>query len=75
MSTSPDLDHFDAMDASYRTFFPDHAYPARTTTQSTRMFGGSLVENHLYGQAIAPNMLVNPPTLFDRRSNQRTIPG
>jgi len=39
-----DLEHFDAMDTAYRAFFPDKDYPARTCTQSTRLFGGSLVE-------------------------------
>lgn len=39
-----DLDDFDAMDAAYRDFFPGDAYPARTTTESKRLFGGSKVE-------------------------------
>ena len=39
-----DLEHFDAMDTAYRTFFPDKDYPARTCTQSNRLFGGCLVE-------------------------------
>ena len=39
-----DLDDFDAMDAAYREFFDDDAYPARTTTESARLFGGSKVE-------------------------------
>ncbi len=39
-----DLDDFDAMDAAYREFFPGQAYPARTTTESKRLFGGSRVE-------------------------------
>lgn len=39
-----DLDDFDAMDAAYREFFPRGAYPARTTTESPRLFGGSKVE-------------------------------
>ena len=38
------LDDFDAMDAAYRKFFPVGQYPARTTTESPRLFGGSLVE-------------------------------
>jgi len=38
------LDDFDAMDAAYREFFPAGQYPARTTTESRRLFGGSLVE-------------------------------
>ncbi len=38
------LDDFDAMDAAYRGFFENDRYPARTTTESTRLFGGSLVE-------------------------------
>ena len=39
-----DLDDFDEMDAAYREFFDDNAYPARTTTESKRLFGGSKVE-------------------------------
>ena len=38
------LDDFDAMDAEYREYFKDGEYPARTTTESSRLFGGSLVE-------------------------------
>ncbi len=38
------LDDFDAMDAAYREFFPAGLYPARTTTESRRLFGDSLVE-------------------------------
>ena len=38
------LDDFDAMDAAYREFFEVDRYPARTTTESNRLFGGSLVE-------------------------------
>jgi 2-iminobutanoate/2-iminopropanoate deaminase len=38
------LDDFDAMDAAYRVFFEDGLYPARTTTESGRLFGGSRVE-------------------------------
>ena len=39
-----DLDDFDAMDAAYRDFFHGNAYPARTTVESKRLFGGSKVE-------------------------------
>jgi 2-iminobutanoate/2-iminopropanoate deaminase len=39
-----DLDDFDAMDAAYREFFEGDAYPARTTTESQYLFGGSKVE-------------------------------
>jgi 2-iminobutanoate/2-iminopropanoate deaminase len=39
-----DLDDFDAMDAAYREFFNDNAQPARTTTESKRLFGDSKVE-------------------------------
>ncbi len=39
-----DLDDFDAMDAAYREFFAGNAYPARTTTESKRLFGDSKVE-------------------------------
>jgi 2-iminobutanoate/2-iminopropanoate deaminase len=38
------LDDFDAMDAAYREFFEEGHYPARTTTESPRLFGGSRVE-------------------------------
>ena len=39
-----DLSDFDAMDAAYRDCFPPGVYPARTTTESPRLFGGSKVE-------------------------------
>lgn len=39
-----DLDDFDAMDDAYRTFFEAREYPARTTTQSDRLFEDSRVE-------------------------------
>ena len=39
-----DLDDFDAMDDAYREFFPPGRYPARTTTESPRLFGNSRVE-------------------------------
>ena len=39
-----DLKDFDAMDAAYREFFEAGRFPARTTTESTKLFGGSLVE-------------------------------
>lgn len=38
------LDDFDAMDSAYRGFFEQDKYPARTTTESSRLFGDSLVE-------------------------------
>lgn len=38
------LDDFDAMDAGYREFFENGHYPARTATESSRLFGGSRVE-------------------------------
>ena len=38
------LDDFDAMDAAYLEFFENDNYPARTTTESSRLFGGSRVE-------------------------------
>lgn len=38
------LDDFDAMDAAYREFFDEGRFPARTTTESPRLFGGSRVE-------------------------------
>lgn len=39
-----DLDDFDAMDAAYREFFEAGKHPARTTTESKRLFGNSRVE-------------------------------
>jgi len=39
-----DLDNFDAMDRAYGEFFGAGSYPARTTTESRRLFGNSLVE-------------------------------
>ena len=38
------LEDFDAMDEAYRLFFKDDLYPARTTTESKRLFGDSKVE-------------------------------
>ena len=38
------LDDFGAMDAAYKEFFEVGKYPARTTTESHRLFGESLVE-------------------------------
>lgn len=38
------LDDFDEMDTAYREFFEDGLYPARTTTESGRLYGGSRVE-------------------------------
>ncbi|UCD77904.1 MAG: RidA family protein [Desulfobacterales bacterium] len=38
------LDDFDAMDDAYREFFEPGRYPARTTTESPRLFHGSRVE-------------------------------
>ena len=39
-----DLNDFDAMDAAYREYFPPKIYPARTTTESPKLFGGAKVE-------------------------------
>lgn len=39
-----DLNDFDAMDEAYGEFFPVGAQPARTTTESRRLFGDSRVE-------------------------------
>jgi 2-iminobutanoate/2-iminopropanoate deaminase len=39
-----DLDDFDAMDEAYREFFDAGMEPARTTTESKRLFGKSRVE-------------------------------
>ena len=39
-----DLDDFDAMDTAYREFFETGSYPARTTTESRKLFGDSRVE-------------------------------
>ena len=38
------LDYFDEMDEAYRPFFEGDAFPARTTTESPRLFGGASVE-------------------------------
>jgi 2-iminobutanoate/2-iminopropanoate deaminase len=38
------LEDFDAMNDAYREFFQNGRYPARTTTESPRLFGGSRVE-------------------------------
>jgi len=39
-----DFAEFDQMDAVYREFFKPGRYPARTTTESPRLYGGSRVE-------------------------------
>ena len=39
-----DLDYFDQMDEAYRSFFEGEEFPARTTTESPRLFGGASVE-------------------------------
>ena len=39
-----DLNDMPVMNAAYREFFENGAYPARTCTQSGALFGGSLVE-------------------------------
>ena len=39
-----DLGEMDAMNEAYGAFFADGRYPARTTTQSGALFGGSKVE-------------------------------
>jgi 2-iminobutanoate/2-iminopropanoate deaminase len=38
------LEDFDVMDRAYRKFFENGFYPARTTTESPHLFGGSKVE-------------------------------
>jgi len=39
-----DLADFEQMDRAYRPFFESGKFPARTTTQSPQLFGGSKVE-------------------------------
>jgi len=39
-----EMDEIGEMDKAYGTFFSDSAYPARTCTQSNKLFGGSRVE-------------------------------
>ncbi len=39
-----DMDDIGEMDNAYGAFFGDGAYPARTCTQSNKLFGGSRVE-------------------------------
>lgn len=39
-----DLGEIEAMDAVYRGFFAEGRYPARTCTESPRLFGGCRVE-------------------------------
>ena len=50
------LDDFDAMDAAYREFFDDGNEPARTTTESTRLFGNSRVEITCQARLKAPDL-------------------
>ncbi len=39
-----DLDDFSAMDLAYKQHFEPEKFPARTTTESPKLFGGSKVE-------------------------------
>lgn len=39
-----DMDDIGEMDKAYGTYFSDGAFPARTCTQSNKLFGGSRVE-------------------------------
>jgi len=39
-----DLSEFPAFNDAYRRFFEEGRYPARTTTESRRLYGGSRVE-------------------------------
>ena len=39
-----DLNEFPAFNEAYRRFFVEGRYPARTTTESRRLYGGSRVE-------------------------------
>ena len=39
-----DMEEIGEMDKAYGMFFADGAYPARTCTQSNKLFGGSRVE-------------------------------
>ncbi len=39
-----DLNEFPAFNDAYRRFFEEGRYPARTTTESRRLYGGSRVE-------------------------------
>ena len=39
-----DLEEFPNFNESYRRFFEEGRYPARTTTESRRLYGGSRVE-------------------------------
>ena len=39
-----DFEEFPAANQAYAKFFPEGNFPARTSTQSTRLFGGSRVE-------------------------------
>ena len=50
-----DLDDFDAMDSAYREFFDAGHEPARTTTESKRLFGHSRVEITVQARLRAPH--------------------
>ena len=47
-----DLDDFDAVNSAYARFFDAGVWPARTTTESARLFGGARVE--ITAQAARP---------------------
>ena len=49
------LDDFDAMDSAYRTHFETGNFPARTTTESPRLFGNSRVEVTCMARLVAGN--------------------
>jgi 2-iminobutanoate/2-iminopropanoate deaminase len=51
-----DLDDFDAMDRAYGEFFDAGALPARTTTESKRLFGNSRVEITCQARLSAANV-------------------
>ena len=53
------LDDFDRMDSAYREFFDAGNEPARTTTESPRLFGDSRVEITCQARLKAPD--VNRP--------------
>lgn len=50
------LDDFDRMDGAYREFFDAGNEPARTTTESPRLFGDSLVEITCQARLKAPDV-------------------
>lgn len=61
-----DLDLIRDMDAAYAEFFEAHRYPARTCTQSPRLYGGAHVEITVMARRPAGSKESDAPPEADR---------